>query len=78
MKHRTLPLFITYDKHENISDNTKYDDEFLSQDELKWYTRSNRKLTSPEVQNILKHEESNTDMYIFVKKRDDEGNISTI
>ena len=28
MKHRTLPLFITYDKHENISDNTKYDDEF--------------------------------------------------
>ena len=29
----------------------------------------NRKLTSPEVQNILKHEESNTDMYIFVKKR---------
>ena len=73
MKHRTLPLFITYDKHENISDNTKYDDEFLSQDELKWYTRSNRKLTSPEVQNILKHEESNTDMYIFVKKRDDEG-----
>ena len=73
MKHRTLPLFITYDKHENISDNTKYDDEFLSQDELKWYTRSNRKLTSPEVQNILKHEENNTDMYIFVKKRDDEG-----
>lgn len=73
MKHRTLPLFITYDKHENISDNTKYDDEFLSQDELKWYTRSNRKLTSTEVQNILKHEENNTDMYIFVKKRDDEG-----
>lgn len=73
MKHRTLPLFITYDKHENISDNTKYDDEFLSQDELKWYTRSNRKLTSPEVQNILKNEENNTDMYIFVKKRDDEG-----
>ena len=50
----------------------------LSQDELKWYTRSNRKLTSPEVQNILKHEENNTDMYIFCEKRDDEGNISTI
>ncbi|MGL4101626.1 DUF3427 domain-containing protein, partial [Staphylococcus epidermidis] len=48
MKHRTLPLFITYDKHENISHNTKYDDEFLSQNELKWYTRCNRKLTSPE------------------------------
>ena len=38
----------------------------------------NRKLTSPEVQNILKHEESNTDMYIFVKKEMMKGNISTI
>ena len=73
MKHQTLPIFITYDKHEDISDNTKYEDEFLSQDELKWYTRSPRKITSPEVQNILKHAEDNVTMYIFVKKKDDDG-----
>ncbi|MCC3755913.1 DUF3427 domain-containing protein [Staphylococcus capitis] len=73
MKHQTLPLFITYDKHEDVSDNTKYEDEFLSQDELKWYTRSNRKLTSNEVQQIFKHKENNVQMFIFVKKRDDEG-----
>ncbi|WP_397610269.1 DUF3427 domain-containing protein, partial [Staphylococcus aureus] len=24
-------------KHEDISDSTKYEDEFLSQDELKWF-----------------------------------------
>ncbi len=52
MKHQTIPFFITYDKHEDISENTKYEDEFLNQDELKWYTRSNRKLSSPEVKNI--------------------------
>lgn len=44
MKHQTIPLFITYDKHE---------DEFLNQDELKWYTRSNRKLSFPEVKKNL-------------------------
>ncbi|MCO0861197.1 DEAD/DEAH box helicase [Staphylococcus pasteuri] len=73
MKHQTLPIFITYDKHEDISDNTKYEDEFLSQDELKWYTRLPRKIQSPEIQNILNHVENNVTMYIFVKKKDDDG-----
>lgn len=53
MKHQTIPFFITYDKHEDISENTKYEDEFLNQDELKWYTRSNRKLSFPEVKKYL-------------------------
>lgn len=68
--NNTLPIFITYHKQENISDNTKYEDEFLSPDELKWFTRSKRKLTSPEVQKILAHQKNNIDMYIFVKKED--------
>ncbi|MGT0202595.1 DUF3427 domain-containing protein [Staphylococcus aureus] len=25
-----MPIFITYDKHEDISDSTKYEDEFLA------------------------------------------------
>ncbi|WP_436942168.1 DUF3427 domain-containing protein [Staphylococcus xylosus] len=68
--NNTLPIFITYHKDDNISDNTKYEDEFLSPDELKWYTKSNRKLDSPEVQKILAHQKNNVDMYIFVKKED--------
>ncbi|PTJ64735.1 DUF3427 domain-containing protein, partial [Staphylococcus saprophyticus] len=68
--NNTLPIFITYHKDDNISDNTKYEDEFLSPDELKWFTKSNRKLDSPEVQKILAHQKNNIDMYIFVKKED--------
>lgn len=68
--NNTLPIFITYHKQDDISDNTKYEDEFLSPDELKWFTRSNRKLDSKEVQRILAHQKNNVDMYIFVKKED--------
>lgn len=70
IKDNMLPIFITYHKQDDISDNTKYEDEFLSPDELKWFTRSNRTLSSPEVQKILSHAENNIDMYIFVKKED--------
>ncbi|MCE4981570.1 DEAD/DEAH box helicase [Mammaliicoccus sciuri] len=68
--NNTLPIFITYHKQDDISDNTKYEDEFLSPDELKWFTRSNRTLESKEVQKILAHQKNNIDMYIFVKKED--------
>ncbi|PTK93273.1 DUF3427 domain-containing protein [Staphylococcus gallinarum] len=66
----TLPLFITYHKQDDISDSTKYEDEFLSPDELKWFTKSNRTLQSDEVKKILDHRHNNIDMYIFVKKED--------
>ncbi|MEM5418624.1 DEAD/DEAH box helicase [Staphylococcus gallinarum] len=68
--NNTLPLFITYHKQDDISDSTKYEDEFLSPDELKWFTKSNRTLQSDEVKKILDHRHNNIDMYIFVKKED--------
>ena len=45
-----------------------YGDEFLNQDVLKWYTRSNRTLKSKEVQTIIDAKENNIDVHIFVKK----------
>ncbi|MED0668421.1 DEAD/DEAH box helicase [Bacillus badius] len=72
-KHGTCPIFITYHKHEAVDSSVAYGDEFLSRDILKWYTRSNRKLQSEEVQQIIKAKERNIDIHIFVKKDDDEG-----
>ena len=72
-KHHTLPIFITYHKSEDISDNTAYEDQFINQNELKWFTRSPRKLSSDEVQKVMRHQELNTPMYLFVKKEDGEG-----
>ncbi|WP_057762106.1 DUF3427 domain-containing protein [Cytobacillus praedii] len=72
-KHHTCPIFITYHKKDEIESSVNYGDEFLSQDVLKWYTRSNRTLSSDEVQTIINAEENHIDLHIFVKKDDDEG-----
>lgn len=67
IRSQEMPIFITYDKHEDISDSTKYEDE------LKWFTKSNRTLKSKEVQKILSHRAKGIKMYIFVQKKDDDG-----
>lgn len=73
-KHNTCPIFITYHKDDKIEDTIKYEDQFLDQHTLKWFTRSNRRLASKEVRSILNsHKENNLSIYIFVKKDDDEG-----
>ncbi|MCP1122624.1 DEAD/DEAH box helicase [Bacillus sp. 3103sda1] len=72
-KHHTCPIFITYHKNDEIESSVNYGDEFLNQEVLKWYTRSNRTLKSGEVQTIIEAEENNIDIHIFVKKDDDEG-----
>ncbi|HDG4767643.1 TPA: DUF3427 domain-containing protein [Staphylococcus aureus] len=67
IRSQEMPIFITYDKHEDISDSTKYEDE------LKWFTKSNRTLKTKEVQKILSHRAKGIKMYIFVQKKDDDG-----
>lgn len=72
-KYNTCPIFITYHKNDDIESSVDYGDEFLNQEVLKWYTRSNRTLESKEVKAIIEAEENNIDIHIFVKKDDDEG-----
>ncbi|KKK34515.1 helicase [Salinicoccus sediminis] len=73
-KHGTCPIFITYHKDDEIEETIKYEDQFLDQHTLRWFTRSNRRLDSKEIRNILDdHRENGLPIYIFVKKDDDEG-----
>lgn len=72
-KHGTCPIFITYHKKDDVESSVNYGDEFLNQELLKWYTRSNRTLNSEEVKTIIDSEEKNISVHIFVKKDDDEG-----
>lgn len=73
-KHGTCPIFITYHKNDEIEDTIKYEDQFLDQHTLKWFTRSNRTLRSKEIRSILDgHQKDKLPIYIFVKKDDDEG-----
>lgn len=72
-KYHTCPIFITYHKNDEIDTSVDYEDEFINQEVLKWYTRSNRSTRSEEVQTIIKSKENNIDIHIFVKKDNDEG-----
>ncbi|MGB3733276.1 DUF3427 domain-containing protein [Microbacterium sp.] len=66
----SCPIFITYDKHEDISASTAYGDEFLNESTLHWFTRSRRTLESGEVKAIV---ENKIPLYLFAKKDDAEG-----
>ncbi|UEX90310.1 DUF3427 domain-containing protein [Staphylococcus ratti] len=73
VKEDMIPIFVTYHKQDDISETTQYEDEFLSQNEMKWFTKSNRKMMTEEVQKILHHQETNRTIYVFVQKEDAEG-----
>lgn len=73
VKHGTCPIFVTYDKKEDISDSTKYQDEFINKDVFSWMTRSRIKLDSKEVVAIKNYQKTNLKIHLFIKKNDDEG-----
>jgi superfamily II DNA or RNA helicase len=72
-KHGSCPIFITYHKKDDVESSVNYGDEFLNQEVLRWYTRSNRTLISEEVKTIIEAEKNNIGVQIFMKKDDDEG-----
>ena len=66
-------IFVTYKKSDEISDSTKYEDEFISPEVFTYKSKSKRFLTSPDVVSILSQEKNNIRLPLFVKKSDDEG-----
>ncbi len=71
-KTKTFPIFINYDKQENISDSTKYEDHFLTSSSLIAISKSGRSLESEDVQNFLKARERGIDVELFVRKNKDD------
>ncbi len=73
IKYGTCPIFVTYEKKEDISSTTQYADGFDSPEVFSWMTRSRLTLDSPEVKKIVNADAQGTSIYLFVKKSDDEG-----
>lgn len=71
---KTYPVFINYDKDENISDTTKYEDHFVQgyRDRLIAISKSGRNLQSGDVQNFLKAKERGIQVELFVRKNKDD------
>jgi superfamily II DNA or RNA helicase/phage repressor protein C with HTH and peptisase S24 domain len=66
------PIFVNYHKEEHISESTKYEDEFLNTKEFVWMSKSNRRISSSDVQSIL-GKKGPVRLPLFIKKNNDEG-----
>ena len=73
IKYGTCPIFVTYEKKDDISETTKYEDQFIDQSTFSWMTRSRVSINSPESQEIIHSNENGLKMYLFIKKSDGEG-----
>ncbi len=70
---RQCPIFMTYHKHEDISESTKYEDRFLNPNHLIYMSKNKRTLTSPDVSAMMNQKSSGLHMPFFLKKSNDEG-----
>jgi SOS-response transcriptional repressor LexA len=70
--NKHCPIFVNYHKEEHISESTKYEDEFVNNKEFDWMSKSNRTLSSNDVQSIL-GQNGPIRLPLFIKKNNDEG-----
>ena len=73
VKHGTCPIFVTYEKREDISISTQYKDQFIDPDTFSWMTRSRLTLESAEAQKIISAQKTGLKIFFFIKKSDGEG-----
>ena len=73
-KTKTFPVFINYEKEDDISDTTRYEDHFLEgcRDRLIAISKSGSSLQSRDVQNFLKAKERGIQVELFVRKNKDD------
>ncbi len=67
--NRVTPLFVTYHKNEEIGATTRYADQLINANTFRWQSRSNRKLDSDEIQQVIHSQR----ILLFIKKEDSEG-----
>ena len=71
--NKNCPIFVNFHKKEDISETTKYEDKFTDASTLEYMSKSNRKLSSPDVIKFSEAKEKETRIPLFVKKKNIEG-----
>lgn len=69
---KTYPVFINYDKDENIQDSVRYEDRFIDPSTLVAISKSGRSLKSEDVYTALHAGELGVQMELFVRKNKDD------
>lgn len=68
----TYPVFINYDKNDEISETIKYNDRFVSESNLISISKNGRTKESNDVLQFLNSDKNNTKVYLFVRKNKDD------
>lgn len=68
----TYPVFINYDKAEDISDTIAYHDRFQNNAQLIAISKGKRTMASEDVRRFLEAERNNTPVDLFVRKNKDD------
>ena len=71
IKYNTCPIFVTYNKSEDISETINYEDHFINKETFNWMSRNNRKTSSPELEPLINY--NDLDVELFIQKNNDEG-----
>ncbi len=69
---KTYPVFINYEKSEDITDTINYEDRFLSPSQLIAISKSGRTITSDDIVQAYKAEETGVEMSLFLRKNKDD------
>lgn len=69
---KTYPVFINYDKAEDIIDTINYEDKFISESKLIAISKSGRTVQSEDVMQAYNAERDGVEMYLFVRKNKDD------
>lgn len=69
---KSYPIFINYEKDEDITATTKYEDRFTDPSSLTAISKSRRTIDSDDVQNAIHSEERGILMPLFVRKNKDD------
>lgn len=68
----TFPVFINYDKAEDISETTAYHDRFMNNSQLIAISKNKRTMASEDVQKFLNAQANGTAVDLFVRKNKDD------
>ncbi len=72
-KENKFPVFITYNKKEDIKDSINYKQKLIGSNKFTVISKPKRTMSSPEICALKQFKERNLRIPLFIKKSDDEG-----
>lgn len=67
-KDNECAIFVTYEKNDDRSESTRYPDAFIDRKYFSWMSRSNKTLSSDELQPFIHCQENDVNFHLFVQK----------